>query len=97
MTVNNGTVEESESPNITNLERGMCALSFQQPSSNQTPVFIAHSRDDPLVPFNHGEGLQKTIRNLGFDVTWKDYEDGAHWIHPKLGVDDMSTFLRKIV
>lgn len=30
-------------------------------------------------------------------VTWKEYEDGGHWIHPQHGVDDISTFLNRSI
>jgi hypothetical protein len=41
--------------------------------------------------------LHHNIENVGFDVTWKEYEDGGHLIHLKYGVDDISAFLRKII
>jgi lysophospholipase-2 len=59
-----------------------------------TPVFFSHSVDNETVPFNHGQGLRETMQRLGFDVTWKEYQDGGHWIQPTHGVDDMSVFLR---
>jgi lysophospholipase II len=33
------------------------------------------------------------LESLGFMVTWKDYQDGGHWINEPQGVDDMVTFL----
>lgn len=30
-------------------------------------------------------------------ITWKEYEDGGHWIHPQHGVDDISTFLNRSI
>ncbi|KAL3426810.1 phospholipase carboxylesterase [Phlyctema vagabunda] len=61
----------------------------------RTPVFLAHSKDDETVPFAHGQGLYKSIKSLGFGTTWKEYDDGGHWINPSQGVDDISLFLRQ--
>jgi len=78
-----------------NLETSPRTIFIHPQSVFKTPVFLAHSKDDEIVPFTLGGGLFQTIKTLGFNVTWKEYEDGGHWIHPKHGVDDMSTFLHK--
>jgi lysophospholipase-2 len=86
--------------NIKKLEGTLSSLSLsatQNSSLTKTPVFMAHSRDDETVPFAQGEGLEQTIKFLGYDVIWKDYEDGGHWIQPKHGVDDMVAFLEKVM
>lgn len=64
---------------------------------NKPPVFLSHSKDDEILPFHYGLGLCDTLKNLGFDVTWRGYEDGGHWIHAKSGVDDISKFLGPII
>jgi hypothetical protein len=58
---------------------------------------LAHSRNADIVPFTLGEGLHQTIKHIGLDVTWKKYEYGGHWIHPSHIINDMSTFLRRIM
>jgi predicted esterase len=63
----------------------------------KTPVFLAHSQDDDIVPFELGNDLHQIINKLGFDVTWKKYEDKGHQIHPIHGVDDMSLFLQRVM
>ena len=45
-------------------------------SAFATPIFLSRSQDDEVVPITHGENLYPTLRDLGFDVTWKKYEDG---------------------
>jgi len=60
------------------------------------PIFLSHSRDDDTVQFSQGEGLRQGMEKLGFDVTWKEYEDGGHWIHSKYGVDDIANFINTI-
>jgi predicted esterase len=51
--------------------------------------------DDDVVPCKLGDDLSQIIGDLGFDVTWKKYEDGMHQIHPDYGVDDMSLFIQR--
>lgn len=59
----------------------------------QTPVFLSHSRDDPVVPIANGEKLCRSLKKISMDVTWKEYEDGGHWINEPEGVDDMVEFI----
>lgn len=66
-------------------------------SAPRTPIFIAHSEDDGTVLFGHGVGLYQSLEKMGFDVSWKGYEDGGHWIHPTRGVNDIADFLRQIL
>jgi lysophospholipase-2 len=62
----------------------------------QTPVFISHSRGDEVVPFKRGEDLQWALEEtMGFnDVTFREYQDGGHWVNEPQGVDDLIQFLR---
>ncbi|KAJ8065363.1 hypothetical protein OCU04_006051 [Sclerotinia nivalis] len=59
----------------------------------KTPILFTHSRNDETVPFAHGEALRETIKRQGYNVVWKEYEDGIHWINPDHGVDDISAFI----
>lgn len=64
----------------------------------KTPVFLSHSKDDDVVPFKNGDMLWWRLEeDLGFDVDWKVYEDGGHWINEPRGVDDIVSFVRKVV
>ncbi|OGS90612.1 MAG: carboxylesterase [Gallionellales bacterium GWA2_60_18] len=38
-----------------------------------TPVFMAHGRSDPVVPFGLGAASRDTLRELGFEVEWREY------------------------
>lgn len=76
-----------------NLETSLACMSIQ--SVSKTPIFLAHSHDDETVPISMGAASQKRIRDLGFVVVWKQYQDGGHWIHPGKGVDDMTAFLHE--
>lgn len=85
---------------MEDLEETLTSLTLsttQTSSLTRTPVFLAHSRDDEMVPFTQGEGLKQTIEFLGYDVIWKGYEGGGHWIHAEHGVDDMASFLEKVI
>ncbi len=74
------------------LQTGFNNFSIQPDA--KTPIFLSHSKDDDTVPFAMGADLHKGMLSLDADVTWKEYEDGGHWIHPREGVDDISAFLR---
>lgn len=62
----------------------------------QTPVFLSHSKDDPVVPIRNGVRLRQNLKRLGMSVIWKEYEAGGHWVHEPQGVDDIVDFLREI-
>jgi predicted esterase len=69
---------------------------FSDLSSNfalETPVFLSHSRDDDVVPIANGEKLSTTLEKLGMVVSWKQYEDGGHWVNEPQGVDDIVLFI----
>lgn len=78
------------------LETSLESLSISPKTVIKPPVFLAHSRDDETVPFTMGEGLNQEMTRLEFNVTWKEYMDGGHWIHAEHGVDDLSTFLHRV-
>jgi lysophospholipase-2 len=95
-----GGITGIDSHDIDNLETMLTGLSICEGQGNSidTPIFLSHSRDDVTVPFEHGEGLRNTLCDVGAsDVTWKEYQEGGHSIHPRYGVDDIATFLRKVL
>lgn len=60
------------------------------------PIFLEHSRDDPVISVENMAGIRDTLGKLGFeDVIWHEYEDGGHWINEPQGVDDFVNFLRQ--
>jgi lysophospholipase-2 len=68
-------------------------LVSQLESALKTPIFMAHSKDDEVVPIGNGEKLCRGLRSLGASVSWRAYEDGGHWVNEPQGVDDMVAFL----
>jgi lysophospholipase II len=59
----------------------------------ETPVFLSHSQDDDVVPIANGKKLSTTLKKLGMVVSWKQYEDGGHWVNEPQGVDDIVSFI----
>jgi len=90
-------LQPSKDVEVGDLARNLSALSEATTPAIKTPIFLAHSEDDEIVPFKLGNELRQIMKRLGFDVTWKRYEDGGHWIHPKHGLDDMSAFLERVM
>lgn len=43
------------------------------PGATTQPVFMAHGRMDPVVPFQAGEASAARLRQLGFAVDWHAY------------------------
>lgn len=62
-------------------------------SSRSTPVFLGHSIDDEIVPIKNGRDLRDTLKSLRFQVEWREYEDGGHWVNEPQGVDDIARFI----
>ncbi|KAI0878140.1 lysophospholipase II [Hypoxylon argillaceum] len=62
-------------------------------SSRKTPIFLSHSADDEVVPIANGRELRDIVQSRRFQVEWKEYEDGGHWINEPQGVDDIVHFM----
>jgi len=67
---------------------------LQSYTAKMTAIFLAHSRDDEMVPFTQGESLKNTMEILGYNVSYAHYNDGGHWIHGTYGIDDIAAFLK---
>jgi phospholipase/carboxylesterase len=52
------------------------------PANADTPVFQAHGRHDPVVPFERGERCRDRLRELGHPVRWHSYAM-EHQVHPE--------------
>jgi len=61
------------------------------PGRRMMPVFIAHGRNDGVLPFDTMERFQARIRAAGLNVTWFPY-DGGHDI-PDAVIAAMNSFL----
>jgi phospholipase/carboxylesterase len=55
-------------------------------SNAAVPIFQAHGRFDPTVPFEHGERARDALTALGYRVTWKEYPI-PHGVSPEESAD----------
>lgn len=55
------------------------------------PIFIAHGRQDRVLPFAAMERFQQRLKDFGLDVTWYPY-DGGHDIPPEV-IGQISRFV----
>jgi phospholipase/carboxylesterase len=43
------------------------------PSATETPIFMAHGRNDPIVPYTLVKASLEKLRALGYRVEWHEY------------------------
>jgi predicted esterase len=65
----------------------------QYPGSLKTPIWLGHGAIDWTVKLEYGQQAATTMEKLGWDVTWKAYDDLEHWFAP-YELEDIATFLR---
>jgi phospholipase/carboxylesterase len=58
------------------------------------PVFIAHGRDDGVLPFAIAERFAGKLEDAGFNVTWVPF-DGGHSV-PRVVIDRLNEFLARL-
>ncbi|KAI1855698.1 hypothetical protein JX265_006102 [Neoarthrinium moseri] len=74
--------------------RAVEGLDREERIVKSTSVFLAHSRDDGVVPVENGRGLRDYLSQHFPAIEWHEYESAEHWIVEPEGVDDIVTFLR---
>ena len=57
----------------TYLPLANCAASEAQASTRATPVFMAHGRNDPVIPYALGAGSRDKLLGFGYAVEWHEY------------------------
>jgi len=60
-----------------------------------TPAFISHCADDPIVAIEQGKRLKDTLTTYGMPITWREYPTGGHWINDPQGVEDIVDFFKR--
>jgi len=71
-------------------------LAHERSQANlNTPIFIAHGTQDPVVVMDRGEVSKNALIALGYSVQWKTYVMG-HSVHPD-ELADISKFLRDVL
>jgi phospholipase/carboxylesterase len=64
------------------------------PARRQLPIFIAHGRDDGVLPFAVAERFAGKLKAAGLNVTWVPF-DGGHAI-PRHIIEALNAFLIEI-
>jgi phospholipase/carboxylesterase len=69
--------------------------SERHPANQATPIFLAHGRGDPVIPFARAEQSRDLLIALGFAVEWHDYPM-QHSVCPQ-EVDDIGSWFRALL
>lgn len=64
------------------------------PTRVRLPIFIAHGRNDGVLPFAIAERFANKLKGAGVDVTWVPF-DGGHEI-PAIVVQQLNAFLARL-
>ena len=67
----------------------------RHPANAQTPVFMAHGTQDPVVVLARGEASRDALATLGQPVQWHSYPM-PHSVHPR-EIADISAFLAQVL
>ena len=67
----------------------------RHPANAQTPVFMAHGTQDPVVVIARGEASRDALVALGQPVDWRSYPM-PHSVHPN-EISDISAFLAQVL
>jgi len=71
-------------------------LAHERSQANaNTPIFMAHGTQDPVVEMERGEASKTALIALGYSVQWNSYVMG-HSVHPT-ELADISKFLRDVL
>ncbi len=79
-----GAVSLFTAPRLAQRLAGVLALSCYLPLSGRlardrvpanqgTPIFMAHGRADPMLPWSLGSSSRDFLRGMGYTVEWHDY------------------------
>ena len=60
-----------------------------------TPIYMAHGTQDPVVIINRAEASRDVLAGLGYNVQWHTYPM-PHSVHPR-EIADISTFLKMVL
>jgi phospholipase/carboxylesterase len=44
-----------------------------RPDTRTTPIFMAHGRSDPIIPFTLGSASREALLEFGYAVEWHEY------------------------
>ncbi|KAK5168677.1 uncharacterized protein LTR77_005986 [Saxophila tyrrhenica] len=90
-----GSSERSPATRVCNLVRDnmdLPPIASSSPLCLSTPVFLGHGRSDEKVNMERGVQAADALRQMGMQVTWKDYDEG-HWYKVPQEIEDIVRFL----
>ena len=67
----------------------------RSPANQNTPIFMAHGTQDPVVPIARAQDAKDQLTGLGYAVQWQAYPM-QHSVHPQ-EIKDIGTFLLKVL
>lgn len=67
----------------------------RHPANADTPIFMAHGTEDPIVPLALGEISRDMLRTLGAPVDWRTYAMGHAVVPPE--ITDIDAWLQRIL
>lgn len=59
----------------------------------QTPIFMAHGVQDPMIPIARAVTARETLTQLNYTVEWREYPMGHEVCHPEIA--DIARWLNK--
>jgi phospholipase/carboxylesterase len=63
-------------------------------ANTNTPIFMAHGKQDPVIPYQFGLSSYDTLKNFGLNINWHSYQM-AHSVCEK-EIRDISAWLCEI-
>lgn len=71
-------------------------IATEHHAANQsTPIFMAHGRGDPVVPFLRAEQSRDILKSLGYSIEWHEYMM-PHSVCAE-EIDDIGAWLKRIL
>lgn len=67
----------------------------RNPANQKTPIFLAHGKVDPVVPFARAVASRDLLKQLGYRVDWHEYPI-PHSVSPE-EIADIEAFLRRVL
>jgi phospholipase/carboxylesterase len=67
----------------------------RMPGNQETPIFMAHGRADPMIPMQLGVESCEFLRSQGYTVEWHEYSM-AHSVCAE-EIADIGAFLRRVL
>jgi len=61
-------------------------------ANSDTPIFLAHGRFDPVIPYSLGQQSRDFLANEGYQVEWHEYPM-EHAVHPE-EIRDLADWLK---